>query len=67
MLRDLFVTSMAYASVLVLLMVAITAMLGDGTVKLDFNRWNEGWLEVGLLTTTAIFAPPIILRILRPA
>jgi len=65
MLRSLLVLCWAYAALLILLLVAVVAMMGDGTITLDFNRWHEGWLEVGALATVALLMPPIMLRIIR--
>lgn len=37
-------------SVVFLFMIALYAMaMGNGSVTLDFNRYSEGWWEVGLV------------------
>ncbi len=65
MILRLLVLSWAYSTVLVVLLLAILAMLGDGTIKLDFNHYGEGWLEVGLSVTAAILMPPISLAAIK--
>ncbi len=65
MIRSLLVLCWAYAALLVLLLVAVVAMTQGGTITLDFNRWHEGWLEVGLLATVALLMPAIMLKTIR--
>ncbi len=65
MIPRLLVLCWAYATVLTLLLVAVVAMSQGGTITLDFNRWHEGWLEVGLLATVAFLMPATILKVIR--
>ncbi len=41
---------------------AMWAMLHDGTIKLDFNRWGEGWFEVGGLAVIVVVCVWCVLR-----
>ena len=45
----LYVLTLLLSSLIILFYVALLAMLMGGVITLDFNAYNEGWLEVLLL------------------
>ncbi len=64
-ISNFLVLCLNYSCLLLILMLAILAMLGDGTIKLDFNRYSEGWVEIGLLSVAALLMPAIIWKIIK--
>ena len=64
----LTVIALAYglATLLIGLLAASSAMLtGNGRVILDFNRFHEGWLEVGLLVVGLPLYVWMMARVIR--
>lgn len=48
LISKLILFSVMSGSVIVLFMIALSAMLNGGIIKLDFNSLGEGWFEVAI-------------------
>ena len=50
-------TKVKLSCLFVFFMVALLAMLGDGTILLNFVKFNEGWVEVGFFGFILLLSP----------
>ncbi len=59
----LYTLAVYFGTVAIGLLVAVSAMLHDGVVALDFNHYGEGWLEALGLAWAVMLTPWVYVTI----